>query len=72
MPCILYALRYYIHFHFTNAGVIDEAAEFVKALTANSTLQKEFVEALKGPRGALIQLSQEVRHNNPRAQLYYA
>ena len=44
-----------------NAGVIDEVAVFVKALTANRTLQREFIEIVKKPRRALIQLSQEVR-----------
>ena len=44
-----------------NAGLIDEVAMFVKALTAHHTLQREFIEVVKKPRRALIQLSQEVR-----------
>ena len=45
-----------------NAGVISEAAKFVEALTANYGLQREFIEVVKKPRSALMQLSQKVRH----------
>ena len=45
-----------------NAGVISEAAKFVEALTANHGLQREFIEVVKKPRSALMQLSQKVRH----------
>jgi hypothetical protein len=48
------------------AGLIDEVAMFVKALTANHTLQREFIEVVKKPRRALIQLSQELQARQER------
>ena len=43
-----------------HAGVIDEAAEFVKALTTNKALQKEFLAVVKKSGTDLIKLSKEV------------
>ena len=44
----------------THAGVVDEAAEFVKALTTSKALQKEFLAVVKKPGTDLIKLSKEV------------
>ena len=49
---------------FVDTGVIDEAGRYVEALAANRALQSEFIEAVKKPRSALMQLSQEVRLNS--------
>ena len=43
-----------------HAGVRDEAAEFVKALTTNKPLQEEFIAVVKKPGTELIRLSKEV------------
>ena len=42
-------------------GVIDEAAEFVKALTRNGALQNAFITVIQTPGNSLQKLSKEVR-----------
>ena len=48
----------------THAGVIDEAAEFMKALTTSKALQKEFLAVVKKSGTDLIKLSKEVNKSS--------
>lgn len=41
-------------------GVVDEAAELVKALTMNTDLQRAFIALLQRPGNILLRLSEEV------------
>ena len=51
----------YKHIHSHHTGVVEEAAEFVKALTIDKTLQAAFIAELQKPGDRLLKLSEEVR-----------